>query len=173
MLNRKLVSLATLVAVAGIPGAALAQTVTTSPFAEAAPALGTLMLAVLVGCLLVAAVYSLRHTDLRAGGAAALALALTLAAGVGYSVPPSSDVVVSGPECFEVTTHAYSAIYNPELTNECPNPIQIDAFDLPNGTDIICLPPEVAADVVEIPECQIDTVLQPGEACSLPDGCSG
>ena len=82
------------------PVGAWAQTITTSPFAAAAPALGTFMLIALVGVLVVAAAYSLRPSQLRAGASLAVILATALTAAIAYSAPTISNVVLSGPECY-------------------------------------------------------------------------
>ena len=154
-----------------LPSVVLAQTgtITTSPFAAAAPALGSMMLAVLVGCLLLAAMYYLRHTDVRAGAQTAVILAVTLVAGVGYSY--SQKIVISGPECFEETTHEFSTNQNQRVTNDCPGPIQIDLIE--EGGAAECSPPEstTSEDYVASVPCTEDLVLQPGDTCKIYASC--
>ena len=156
------------------PVGAWAQTITTSPFAAAAPALGTFMLIALVGVLVVAAAYSLRPSQLRAGASLAVILATALTAAIAYSAPTISNVVLSGPECFETTTNDLPDVYRPVVINDCPNPQIIDAIDGNNGTEARCDALSATAEEPAVTtDCEPGLVLQPGDKCRVVEGICG
>lgn len=155
-----------------VPQAAFAQAITTSPFAAAAPTLGTWMLMVLVGLLTIAAVRSMRPGAMRLGAGISGALFVAAVATTGQAVP-SGTIFLSGEECFEQTTHQYNSYDEPLVINECPNAQIVDDIEYGNNTEARCESGEGAGGGnggYNI--CQDGTVLQPGESCRLYEFCS-
>lgn len=156
-----------------LPLTALAQaqggSVTTSPLAQAAPALGGPALIAMAAIL---AFVAGRFLRLAPKGVAALVVAAAAASLVGVvqagGVP---EVVVDGDECLERTVHPYnSGMYMIVLRSTCANPIEVDAV-APN-----CDPCEVTPDTscedgvfaTVLNPCTPGLVLQSGESCELP-----
>lgn len=157
-------------AVLSAPLAASAQTgsITTSPFAEAAPALGAAMLAVLVVCLSIAAAFSLRPTHLRNSLKLASLFAPALLVGIGYAGVPSSTIELAGPECFEVTTHSFNGSQDQTIVNQCPNPQHVDSVVVSDFSESRCEAVSATADEGLAPLCEAELVLQPGDRCRIP-----
>lgn len=155
-----------------VPQAALAQSITTSPFTAAAPTLGTWMLMVLVGLLTFAAVRTMRPGAMRLGAGISGALLVAAVATTGQAVP-SGTIFISGEECFEQTTHEFESYNEPLVINECPNAQIVDDVDYGGNTEARCESGEGAGGGNgNYPICQDGTVLQPGESCRLYDLCS-
>jgi len=152
------------------PAAAFAQTgsVTTSPLAQPAPAMSTVMLVLLSVALAVVAIRLLRRAPQGSLAAFALAVVTAVGAAVGYATP--TDVIVEGSECTEQYTHEYNANYGPRnLVSACPSPIRIVAIGEPcngNGGESLG---GVLDDALPALPCEVGQVLENGDRCHLPD----
>ena len=147
---------------ASIP--ALAQpenTVTVGPVAAGAPALGLPGLGVLVLALTVGAVLILRRSDRSAARAVGL-VTLLLTAALAYA--GVSNVIISDDECHHVTQKSYPQLENPDLENQCPNPIRIIDLQLNcDSAKTVAPVPDGAG-----PACKIGLIIPPGSSCQLP-----
>ncbi len=153
-----------------MPQSASAQAITTSPFAAAAPTLGTWMLMVLVGLLTFAAVRTMRPGALRLGAGVSGALLVAAVATTGQAVP-AGTIFISGEECFEQTTHEFNSYDEPLVINECPNAQIVDDVEYGNNTEARCESGGAGGGNGSLPICQVGTVLQPGDACRLYTIC--
>lgn len=153
-----------------LPLTALAQggTVTTSPLAQAAPALGGPALIAMAAIL---AFVAGRFLRLAPKGVAALVVATATASLVGVvQAGGNPEVVVEDEECLEKTVHPYdSGMYMVTLRSACTNPIEVDAVD-PN-----CAPCEATPDIscedgvfgTVLNPCTPGLVLKSGQSCEL------
>lgn len=150
-----------------VPAAAFAQTgsVTTSPLAQPAPALSTVMLVLLSVTLAVVAFRLLRRAPQGSLAAFALAAVTAVGAAVGYATPP--DVIVADDECTTEFTHDYDADSGPRnLVSACPKPIRIVALAEPCTDESLG---GVANEVLSASPCQVGEILTNGDRCRLPN----
>lgn len=139
------------------PLAAFADTVTTVPFIQAAPALTMPMLVAVAVVLLGVGAYCTRTRAGRAVAGLALVAGLSLLASRSYA--PLPVVTVEGADCGRVTTQSYSNFSETLLTSLCTNRIKIVAIE----SD--CIHGEA---LVTPPLCAVGQVLSNGDSCTLP-----
>jgi len=134
------------------PLASFAQTVTTSPANQPAPALSMpalLLLAVAMACV---AAYTLRKRAIPTVRALVLVVGLTVLVGVAYA--GFKGIELKGTDCNITKVQAFDS--GEPLMNSCPNPIQIIRIDCGSS-------PALVTGV-----CTQGQVLANGDGCDLP-----
>lgn len=146
------------------PMAAFAQTVTTDPLAQAAPALSFPLLVVAAMALIGLGVYSTRTRAGRGIVGFTLVAGLSLITGVIYA---NSGVIIDGAECKKETVSPYdSSALDVTLTSLCPNRIKIVAIDPDCG--MLITPQSYCVGVQLQPPCTVGQILANGDTCTLP-----